>query len=84
MTLLSRVLPYRANRWANMVAGALKTAVVAASLFVGTPTLYYVFFATIEIACTIGIVVLAWKWKNDGPLAAAERGDSNGLVSDIA
>jgi hypothetical protein len=71
MTLLSRVLPYRANRLANIAAGMLKTAAVAASLFVGTPTVYYVFFATIEIACTVGIVVVAWRWRDHGPLAEA-------------
>ncbi|WP_437829164.1 DUF6326 family protein [Sorangium sp. So ce1153] len=62
MTLLSRVLPYRANRWANIVAGTIKTAVVAGTLSIGHPTGYYLFFALIEIACTTLIVVLAWRW----------------------
>jgi hypothetical protein len=44
MVLFSRVLPYRANRWANIAAGALMTAVQSASLFVGTPAPYYLFF----------------------------------------
>lgn len=62
MVLLSRVLKYRANRWANIIAGIIHTAAVSLSLFVGTPALYYVFFATIEIACTLFIIWYAWKW----------------------
>ncbi|WP_437659092.1 DUF6326 family protein [Sorangium sp. So ce1182] len=63
MTLLSRVLPHRANRWANIVAGIIKTAAVAGTLLIGHPTGYYLFFALIEIACTTLIVVLAWRWQ---------------------
>jgi Family of unknown function (DUF6326) len=62
MVLLSRILKYRAGRWANIVAGAIMTVVQAASLFVGTPGLYYVFFSVIEIATTLVIVWYAWKW----------------------
>jgi len=35
MVVLSRVLRYRANRWANIIIGALHTAAVALSLFIG-------------------------------------------------
>ena len=62
MVLLSRVLKYRANRWANMLAGVLHTALVAWSLTGETPEPFYAFFATIEIACTLFIVWYAWKW----------------------
>ena len=64
MVVLSRVLKYRANRWANIIAGVIHTAAVFLSLFVGTPAMYYTFFATIEIACTLLIVWYAWKWIN--------------------
>ena len=64
MVVLSRVLEYKANRWANIIAGTIKTAAVFLSLFVGTPAMYYTFFATIEIACTLLIVWYAWKWVN--------------------
>ncbi len=64
MVVLSRVLKYRANRWANIIAGVIHTAAVFLSLFVGTPAMYYTFFATIEIACTLLIVWYAWKWVN--------------------
>ncbi|WP_437477099.1 DUF6326 family protein [Sorangium sp. So ce1014] len=74
MTLLSRVLPHRANRWANIVAGAVKTAVVAATLMMGPAAGYYLFFATIEIACTTLIVVLAFRWKPRPASEARARG----------
>ena len=64
MVLLSRVLSFGANRWANIIAGAIMTVVQVASLFVGTPSIYYMFFSVIEIACTTFIVWQAWKWAN--------------------
>jgi predicted membrane protein len=64
MVLLSRILKYKSNRWANIVAGSIKTVVMIASMFVGTPTLYYLFFGTIEMACTAFIVWYAWTWTD--------------------
>ena len=64
MVLLSRVLKYRFNRWANIIAGVIMTLVQAASLFAGTPAMYYVFFSVIEITSTILIVWFAWNWHN--------------------
>ena len=62
MVLLSLILKYKANRWANIVAGSIKTIAMLATMFVG-PTLYYIFFGTIEIATTIFIVWYAWNWS---------------------
>lgn len=63
MTLLSRTLQYRANRWLNILIGLLHTLTVSASMFVGTgPGLYYIFFGAIEILCTTYIVWAAWRW----------------------
>jgi hypothetical protein len=64
MVLLSRVLKYRANRWANIIVGAVNTVAVLASLLVATPALYYLFFATIEIATTLTIIWYAYTWRN--------------------
>jgi drug/metabolite transporter (DMT)-like permease len=64
MVLLSRVLKYRANRWANIIAGAFMTAFLTVTLFVAVPTTYYAFFSAIEIASTLFIVGYAWKWRN--------------------
>jgi hypothetical protein len=73
MVLLSRVLEYRANRWANIITGALNTTAVILSVFIGgtTPALYYLFFAIIEVVCTSLIVWYAWRWKPAAALAQA-------------
>ena len=63
MVLLSRVLKYKANRWANIIVGAINTFAVLASLLVATPALYYLFFAVIEIATTLTIIWYAWTWR---------------------
>jgi hypothetical protein len=62
MILLSRVLKYRANRWANIIAGVESTAFAALTLFSGKSPAFYVFFSAIEIACTLFIVWYAWTW----------------------
>jgi hypothetical protein len=63
MVLLSRTLSVRPNRWANGIAGALMaTVAVSTLLFVGPPTLYYVFFGAVEIPCLLFIVWTAWRW----------------------
>ena len=65
MVPLSRLLPYQANRWANIIAGIIHTTAVFASMFFGTaPELYYLFFGTIEIATTLLIIWFAWRWPN--------------------
>jgi hypothetical protein len=63
MVILSRVLKYGANRWANIVSGAFHTVFVAWSLIGDPVSLFYVFFAVIEMACTLLIVWLAIRWK---------------------
>ena len=70
MVVLSRVLDYRANRWANMIAGAFMTLAQVGSLFVGTPPLFYLFFSAIEIACLLLIVWTAWRWADPAPATA--------------
>jgi len=64
MIVLSRVLKYGANRWANIAAGIFYTAFVGWSLFGATQPLFYMFFAAIEIPCTLFIVWYAWTWRN--------------------
>jgi hypothetical protein len=71
MVLLSRMLKYRPNRWANAVAGAFMAIVQVSTLFVGTaPTAYYVFFSAIEIAGLLFIVWTAWRWAGPAPVTA--------------
>ncbi|MEI6124865.1 MAG: DUF6326 family protein [Bacteroidota bacterium] len=63
LILLSRILKYRANRWTNIIAGIIMMAVQIMSLFVGTPSLSYIFYSAVEISCTIFIVWYAWSWR---------------------
>jgi hypothetical protein len=71
MILLCRLLPFPANRLANIVAGSVLTLVNGFLTFVpplagwGRPPAFaeYLFFATIETVCTSVIVWQAWTWS---------------------
>ena len=60
MVLLSRVLEYRINRWANIFAGTLTIALIINN---GARDLDDVFFATIEVVSLLVIIWFAWKWR---------------------
>ena len=62
LVLLSRILRKRANSWANILGGSIKTLAMIATLFVGSTTSYYLFFAIIEIGTTLFIVGYAIHW----------------------
>jgi hypothetical protein len=70
MIVACRLLPFRANRLANIIAGAILTFVNGFLTFVPpffgyrTPALpEYLFFATIETVCTSIIIWQAWTWS---------------------
>ena len=63
MIVLSRLLKRAINRWANIVIAVLQALVLSASLFVGTPKIYYIFFATVELGTLMLIIGYAWTWK---------------------
>ena len=63
MILLSRLLKYKLNRWANIVVAIESTAFVAFTLIHGKVAPYYLFFSSIEIACTLFIIAYAWTWR---------------------
>ena len=65
MVLLSRILNYKANRWANIIAGIVGTAFVAVTLNARAPA-FYLFLSTIEILSTLFIVWYAWTWRDPG------------------
>lgn len=65
MILLARILKDKPNAIANVVAAAIKTLVMISTLFLGKPTIYYLFFATIEISTTVFIVVYAISWLKE-------------------
>ena len=64
MVLISRITPYKANRFLNIIAGIITTAVQTATLLFDKPSMYYLFFSIIEISTTAAIVWLAWNWRN--------------------
>ena len=71
MIVASRLLPFKANRLANIVAGAFLTLVNGVLTFIPplihgtfTPALSeYLFFATIETVATSAIIWQAWTWS---------------------
>jgi len=71
MILACRILPFRANRLANIISGVLVTLINGFLTFVppligwGRPPALpeYLFFATIETVATSIIVWQAWTWS---------------------
>lgn len=61
MIFLSRVLKYRANRWANIIASLITIIFVIGG---GSAYLHYYFFATIEVVIMLLIIRYAWKWTD--------------------
>ena len=81
MIVACRLLPFRVNRLANIIAGAILTLVNGFLTFVpplvgwGRPPALpeYLFFATIETVCTSVIVWQAWTWSEVKPAPSSER-----------
>lgn len=72
MIVACRLLPFRANRLANITAGGIETTVNGFLTFVlpftngafRDPVFpAYVFFATIETVCASVIIWQAWTWS---------------------
>jgi hypothetical protein len=80
MILACRLLPFRANRLANIIAGGVVTLVNGFLTFVpplagwGRPPAFaeYLFFATIETVCTSVIIWQAWTWSGVKPAVSSE------------
>lgn len=62
MILLSKILPDKSNAWTNVVTAAIKTVVMILTLFIGNATIYYIFFAIIEISTTVFIFIYSIRW----------------------
>jgi hypothetical protein len=81
MIVVCRLLPFRANRLANIIAGTILTLVNGFLTFVpplvgwGRPPALpeYLFFATIETVCTSVIVWQAWTWSGVEAEVSTER-----------
>lgn len=86
MILASRLLPFRANRLANIIAGVIETLAVVLMQFV-VPLAngdwrehmfaLYIFFGMIEAVCTSVIVWKAWTWSGVEPAVSSERAIGN-------
>ncbi|MFL6300240.1 MAG: DUF6326 family protein [Terriglobales bacterium] len=71
MIVASRLLSFRANRLANIIAATFLTLIngfltfIAPLLGWGHPPAFaeYLFFATIETVCTLVIIWQAWNWS---------------------
>jgi hypothetical protein len=61
MILLSRLLKHGINRWVNMIGGLITIIFV---MGMGSPTIVYYFFETIEVLSCLAIIWFAWKWTN--------------------
>ena len=77
----SRLLTFRANRLANIIAGTLLTLINGFLTFVapligwGRPPAFseYLFFATIETVATSVIIWQAWTWSGIEAEISTER-----------
>ena len=81
MIVVCRLLPFRANRLANIIAGVILTLINGGLTFVpplagwGRPPAFpeYVFFATIETVCTSVIIWKAWAWSGVEAAVSSDR-----------
>ncbi len=92
MILACRLLPLRANRLANIIAGAVVTLVNGFLTFVpplvgwGKPPAFpeYLFFATIETVCTSVITWQAWTWSTVEPASRSEDAVGDSRLESLA
>lgn len=61
MVLLSRLLPYGPNRWANIIAAVIT---LAFEINNGTTDLDDTFHMVIEMTALFFIIWSAWRWRN--------------------
>ena len=61
MIILSRVLKYGINRWANIIVGIVTIAYIWGGM---SSYPHYIFIASVETLCLLLIVWFAWKWRN--------------------
>ena len=60
MIVLSHVLTYRVNRWANILVAVLMIAFVVGG---GSTYPHYIFIAAVEVVCLLLIIGIAWRWR---------------------
>lgn len=62
MIVLSRVLKYGINRWANIVVAVVTLAYIWGGM-ASYP--HYIFIAIVESLCLLLIIWFAWDWRNE-------------------
>jgi hypothetical protein len=60
MVCLSLLLPSTLCRWASIVFGLIYTAIMILTSL--DAALFYIFFAVVEIAMLLAIIVQSWRW----------------------
>jgi hypothetical protein len=60
MIILSRVLSYQVNRWANVIVALITIVFVVAG---GSTAPHYLFIAAVEVICLLLIIWFALMWK---------------------
>jgi hypothetical protein len=60
MIALVHVLPYRVNRWANILGAVLMIAFVIGG---GSTYPHYIFIAAVEVISLLLIIGIAWRWR---------------------
>lgn len=66
MIILSRILNFKINRWANIIASIVTMLFVIGG---GSFYLHYLFFASVEVVCLLLILWFACRWQ---PSSASE------------
>jgi hypothetical protein len=61
MVFLSRFLKQGINRWVNIIGGVITIVWVIGG---GSLILTYIFFASIEVLCSLAIIGMAWNWRS--------------------
>jgi len=61
MIYLSRILPYKANRVTNIIAGIFTVIYVIGG---GDFAPHYIIISTIEVIILLVIIVSSWNWAN--------------------
>lgn len=59
MVLLSRILPDKANKWANVIASVITMLVLVSAL--PSADMDDIFFLIFEVVAFISIMIIAWK-----------------------
>lgn len=60
MIVLAHFLPYRLNRWTNIIIGVVT---IISTLAIGAGDLDDMFFVAIELATLAFIIWMAWRWR---------------------